>query len=322
MITLFLGLVYIMFGIYGWLASLELGIALSRLVRPDAAGSRRAQALFTPLWEITNVFLVFGFTGFAVLFSNALPAVSRLLLSTLVVAMVALLARAALVLYVFYGNRPAGNTWYNYGFALASVLVPAAFGAAGIKLLSGYDFWKTAPGIWMMLAMLSGLLALAVCFLAWVGRGDNRQVTYVSRGLNIAFAALTAIGLQLAVNHGLDHLLGLPFVYLMLVVTFVPLWQVGLWRSAAHDESQMWWYLSIIALVAPVLLAFANRPFLAYPSQTVAGAYAATAYGMAGIVGLAIIFPVLMIGFGLLVWLLRTPRSPGSKPSPVKTRSR
>src|SRR5689334_18260942 len=91
-----------LFGIYLWLSSIACAAALARLFPTIAGADNRSRLFFTPLWEVTNVFLVFGFTAFSVFFNNALVPINSAVLPILSVGMVALLLRASLVLYMFY----------------------------------------------------------------------------------------------------------------------------------------------------------------------------------------------------------------------------
>ena len=299
-------LVFVLFGVYGWLCGVEVGISFLRLL-PSSTLTKSGLALFTPMWEVTNVFLVFGFTGFAVLFNNALVPVSKAVLSSLVVALVALLIRALLVLILFYGKNKTGLTWQNLLFVLASLAVPLGFGAAGIVLLTGQGFWSSPAGWALFVSLCIGLLAMGAAFVYYVvGRTPHDRIHQVSRWLNLALSVVVLAVLQPILFHFQSHLVSYPLMFLMLLAIVLLAAQLLLWITAR--DRYAWWVLTVFSFAAPLLLSLANRPYLFFSDFTIEGAYGAAAYGPVAIIGLAVIFPVILIGFGFLTWLLVSPK--------------
>src|SRR5579862_4272239 len=121
-----------LFAVYGLACSAECGIVLKMLAKDKAS-----RLMFTPLWEVTNVLLVFGFTALAILFNGALVQLSHSLIATLSVALFAMLVRACLVLIIFYikDDDSLGHFWV-WLLAITTFLVPLSFAAPGIYLLT------------------------------------------------------------------------------------------------------------------------------------------------------------------------------------------
>jgi len=283
-----------LFGVYAICASIECGIVLKMLTRGPA--NRR---LFAPLWEITNVFLVFGFTALAMLFNGALNDISRALTATLAVALVSLLVRACVVLAIFYirGDEEL-PLWLVGLLALTTFLVPLSFASAGIYLLTGHLFWASWIGAVAGLAALSGLAGTGLLFV-------NRRSGSKSLALGEALAALWLLALGCALPlvslhtaNRLSHDSLLVLVVLAgLVLTaflgkYVGLLRVTLWLPAAA-----------VSLLAPVILGWANRPYLISGQLSLSSAYGAQTYGRAIIIALAVMLPLILLG-GWLFWRL------------------
>src|SRR5882672_8542287 len=118
MITASVIIIGLMFSVYAWLSAMEFGVALLRLW-PKLDSSKSAGRLFTPLWEVANIFLVLGFISFAALFNAALASVAHDVRSILVVGAATLGVRISTVFYIFY-HRPQkqGCSTANALFAL------------------------------------------------------------------------------------------------------------------------------------------------------------------------------------------------------------
>jgi cytochrome bd-type quinol oxidase subunit 2 len=111
-----------------------------------------------------------------------------------------------------------------------------------------------------------------------------------------------ALVLQQLVAARQPHLLVASFAIFVLLVAFVVLWQAALWFSAR--DRYMWWYLSLLAVVSPALLALANQPYLVYSSMSLHRAYGTHAHDDIAIACFGLFLPVILAGFGLLWWRL------------------
>lgn len=251
------------FSLYSLLSGVELGVALMRL-EPRFAPVRPSRRIFTPRWELTNVLLAGGAAGLAARFNDAAVAIVDATWPVLTVGLLALLLRAGLLAYLFATKAAPGGRLLNYGFVLASFVVPLSLGSAGIYMLTGEPFWQTGVGATLFASLAIGLVALAFGFVYYVGgRKAPQGVVLVSRACNLALAGLLAVVLVGVLHGGGSHLLNLPYAYLAVISSGIVLLQ-AVWL-AANREWRMWWGLALLALLAPFLMCLANYPYLVYP---------------------------------------------------------
>ena len=292
----------LLFGMYAWLSGLELGVALLRLSKN--LDPRKNQSLFTPVWEITNMIMVFAFVAFGVFFNNVLPRLDGTVFGILAVTMTALLARACLVLYMYHIKSRPGVNLVNLLFVVCSALVPLGFAAIGVYLLTGRLFWYTHAGWTLFLVAKLGLLSLAASFVLFQTKRRSTLLRLAVTGLTVTWAAFGTLALQ----HVLPtHLLGSGFVAWTALLDLVLLYTAVL--LFLHREQHLWIGLSIVAILAPIVWALTNLPYLVFPGLLTA-AYGAQAYDKATLIGLAVVAPFMILGAVLFIRLYTTqPRS-------------
>lgn len=284
----------LMFGLYAVASSIELGIVLALLKNPKSSVAK----LFTPLWEVTNVFLVFGFTATAIVFSSALPKLSHKLLSTLVIAIVALVVRALVVLKIFYLNSQSKKN--RQLFALCNLAIPISFAAAGIYMFTGQYFWQSFNGLALLFSAIFGMLSIGMLA---VERAEPQEklvsveltmsVWLLGLGSIVPFASmLSHIHYQKAPLITLSFLTILGFFAALLKLTTKP--NLALWKIAGT-----------IGLVSPILLALANRPYFIAKDTLLSSAYSGGAYVGFFVIGALVTTPLLLIGFRLFWQLMR-----------------
>jgi len=70
-------------------------------------------------------------------------------------------------------------------------------------------------------------------------------------------------------------------------------------------KKKLWLAASAVALAAPILLAWANRPYLIFGKLNLASAFGAQAFAPVVLVGFAVCFPLIAFGFWLFAKLLK-----------------
>lgn len=286
-------LVASLFSIYGLSAAVECGIVVN-MIRRDVTSRK----MFTPLWEITNVFLVFGFTALAMLFNNALQSISHDLISTLAAALFAMLIRAALVLGIFYiKDEDTVPNWQVWLFAVGTFLVPVSFSAAGAYLLTGQPFWHTTLG-WVLV-----MLSFVSMFAGGVSIIKSKVIKPAFSHISFAFWML-CLGsvLPLAVLHTNNNLALWPFgaiEAMSLGGLTLLLAGIVLKRRIALRS-----YTVAILLAVPILLAWANKPYLISGKMSLENAFGAQTYANAVVVGLIVMLPIIVGGGWMFVRLL------------------
>lgn len=286
----------VFFSLYGLACSVECGVAINMLL----GYKQKSRRFFTPLWEVTNVFLLLGFTAVAIFFNNALQNLGAALLSTLVFALFALLIRITILLVLFYfrpGHLPKSGVWL---FVITSFVVPLSLSAGGIYLLMGEPFWSSIVGWVLMICVILGIVAIGKLFLD--GQSDTKKkwsgLVLYSAWLMVLGSFLplaiiySGIGFQKWAVAALDLLsiVGLLIAYLVIV---------------GKTKFRLKYYAGFVGLAAPLLMALANRPFLFRDKITLADAYDAASYAGAFLVGSAIILPIVVLGFWPFIKLVR-----------------
>jgi hypothetical protein len=262
-------------GFYGWLSGIEIGIGMLRLLHKTTL-TRYGIGLFRPLWLVTTLFLAISIASFASFFRKDLSFFSGAIRTTLFVGIALLVIRAIAVIYIFYGKKHrSGFSAQNIVFLILSFGVPLTIGAVGVSMLSGASFWSNGTGWLLMCALFLGLLALAGAFVYFiVGLTPQGRTRTISRLLNTAFCVFVAVFVQRSLALHYAHILTLPFIIFTVLIGLIIIWQVILHLSG--QERYMWFYLSLVALSAPLLLALANRPYLIYPNALVSATYSPT----------------------------------------------
>ncbi len=288
----------IFFALYGLACSVECGVALSFL----AGHQKRTRKYFTPLWEVTNVFLVFGFTSVAMLFNNALPVLSHALLSTLVIGLLALLLRACIALVLFYWRPDDVPKWGAWLFALTCFAIPLSFTAAGVYLLTGQMFWQTLVGVMLMASALLGIVAIGSLAL---GRSSDPKKLISDEVLLAAWLLFLGSLLPLSVVYSGAHLQHWPIaaIDLLSILGLLLAYVV----TSGKTNFKLKYYAGFVGLVTPLLLAWANRPYLVNGKIKLDDAFGASSYAGAFLLGSAIIFPLVALGLWLFIKLVRSP---------------
>lgn len=258
-------LLSLLLGLYAWLSTAESSIALLRLAPRLDTGAVAKRAVFTPRWEVTNALLVVGVFGFTVVFNDALVSIMQAMLPVIIIGTTALVARVAAAFYLARAKVGSGDaTFASKALVLSNSTVLLSLATVGVYLLLGHAFWQTASGWIFMLSAAALLLALSLSFMYWrAGSKASQRLQWASRVSIALFTAFGAIIGQLVVRANSPHLLTVPFALFVLIISCTLLWQGALFTTKRADHG-MWWCMSLIVVITPVLLALANRPWLVY----------------------------------------------------------
>lgn len=293
-----------LFAVYAVLCSIEFGIALVGLFPRLATQPKRSQQLFTPLWEITNVFLVFGFIGTAVLFNGSLSLFSHHLIPELATIVLALITRAVVVLLLFYGKQTRQQQLLKWLFGLTNLVIPLSFAAAGVYALTGLQFWQTGLGWLFMSLAVFGLFTIGISFLNRIKTTVEQPfIQWLLTGLLGSWCLLVGFALPVSFAHSFSPLSNGPIAVLSLIAGVV-LFSYSIVALALHKLHLTWYHSILLGLATPILLAWANRPFLISGQLTLDDSFGAQAYIHTLIIGLLVILPLLLVGFYLFGRLL------------------
>ena len=291
-------LISALLGIYALASAVEYGIVLKMLARDEAS-----RKMFTPLWEVTNVFLIFGFTGLSILFNGALTHLSHALIGTLGVAIVIMLVRACLVLSIFYiKDSDTISRWLLWPFALATFLAPLSFTAAGVYMLTGQLFWRSVIGCVLMLGAITGLAAVGLLIM---NRKSKARDQLSGRLAAAVWFLILGCVLPLLTQHVANNFQGWPIAALVGISAL----GLGLMILELEHKLRLWQYAALACVAVPVLLALANRPYLISGQLSLASAYGAQTYGSVIVIGLAVMLPLITLGGWLFIKLLSSPKN-------------
>jgi len=292
----------IIVSVYAVLASIEAGIALTmvlpKLTNNSAVGSR----IYTPIWEITNVFLVIASTIMSVIFNNVLPHLAHIAFVPLFFAGASLLTRAISGLYIFYSQNKVGIL-PKLLLIISSYLAPLSIAVIGIDFFTGKSVWSSRPGL---VLISSAMLGISVIGLAFANR-HKAAITQQMRYTLYALFALWAIDLGFMLPHTLmkfdNTLLRTPLTILIAVIAISTI-SFFLYSAVKNKLYELYQYAILIGLITPILLGIDLRPYLINRVITIDHAYGAAAYQSSILVGAIISLPILGVGFYLLFKLL------------------
>ncbi|MDR3581770.1 MAG: cytochrome d ubiquinol oxidase subunit II [Candidatus Pacebacteria bacterium] len=301
--------------LYAVLLMIECGatvfVAVPELLGAGGGGEKMAAVYIAPLWETTNVFLVFAFVSLMAFFPGAVSIWGRALAVPFFVFLAVMGVRAIAMLLVFY--RKGAGRFAKALLVCAALASPAVF-AAGIV---PYFLTAGAPyGGGPLLAFCLGGFALAATFL-----------------VSFSFFGYLAARRAVRTTHSMDFLTTFFALVFILVVILLFLMMPVLvphiaGGAAFHASSSFFAGLSVLELVLLVPsrrdrkdkgrrfalsvalfaaaffgIAFAQLPYLVYPAVTVMGAFTdpATAHAMFLVFGAGAL--VTLPSLGILYYL-------------------
>jgi cytochrome d ubiquinol oxidase subunit II len=264
-----------------------------------------------PVWEANHVWLIFMITGLFTAFPPAFAALAVALYLPLTLAMIGIVLRGAAFAFRAHGRDAVGDPEpWGVVFGAASILTPAALGAAAAAVASGairvvdgrvttgpLAGWTTPLAADLALLAVSLCAYLAATYLMVETEDDPElQADFRRRAVaaGVASGAFALAGLVLAWLQArplLDELLGRGLPLLVLAVLNGPLALVAVLRG--HPRVAR---LAVAAQVVFVLWAWAvgQWPALVPPDLTIQGTAAPVAT-------LSLMLVVVAVGMALLL---------------------
>ncbi|HUC95369.1 MAG TPA: cytochrome d ubiquinol oxidase subunit II [Candidatus Saccharimonadia bacterium] len=294
-------LIVIMFSVYGLLTSIECGVCWTMLF-PKLTNNPRSNNIYTPIWEITNVFLVFGMTAMAMFFNGGLVKIIDKNAYLLFIAGLGLLVRAVTGLYIFYVRKnPAKLS--KFILLCASYLTPICIGCVGIYLFTGHKFSATHLGQTLLLSIFFGLTLIGIAFANRFKLKIVNKVKYTLYALYLVWAILLGYFLPKTAQSLNVNLVRLPLALIALIIATSTIVYFGF--AAMKDKvHELYQFVMAVAFIVPVILAVDLRPYLIFNNITLAKAYGASAYQYSIIVGTIICTPLLLFAGYLIFKLL------------------
>lgn len=235
--------------LYSLLAAIDFGAGFlfwwSDLRRRNLAAQQVIMRYLSPVWETTNVFLIFFLVGMIGYFPRAAATFGVLLLVPAGGALVLILLRGSFL--AFHHLSEKGHRLFPFIFGLTGLLVPLflvpfvavsedtrALSPAGAVRAGVGEVLFHPLSVTVMLVALTAMLSLSSIFLTWYAahNGEAQAFRYFHR----------------------VACWGMPPMVLAALLLLVALWRFVPWHAAALVQYWPWHLLAVLCLIAAWLL--------------------------------------------------------------------
>ncbi len=317
--------------LYTVLSAIDFGAGFlfwwARPGRSDSAAQRVIMRYLSPVWETTNVFLVFFVVGLVGYFPLAAVTYGVLLFVPLGVALILILLRGAFLAFSHLSEK--GQRIFPLIFGLSSLLIPVflvlfvavsengrAVSANGMPQAGVAEVLASPLSITFVLVALTAMLYLASVFLTWyAARFQERQALRYFRQVARWFAPLLLLA-ALLLGVSLEvfapwHAAALEQFWpwhLLAALCFGGAWLL-LIRQPRTSEAR-WYGLALLLSVGLFGLVFytfwfSHLPYLVYPAlrldNTATNPAMFTALTVTVLGGSVILIPCLLFLYGFFL---------------------
>lgn len=268
------------------------------------------QRYLSPVWEVTNVFLVFFFVGIIGFFPKTAFYYGTTLLVPVSIGIILLAIRGSYYAFETYGAR--GHKGYSFMYGVAGLLIPASLSivltiseGGFVTMVDGQpvlDYWVlfTSPLTWAIVVLsIVATLYISAVFLTWyANKARDVEATNLLRKYALIWSLptmITAGGIIVELrNHNPEHYSNIQTFWPMFLVSFImfigTVWLI--WKRQNYG-------LAFFLLVGQFVFAFfgygaSHYPYLLYPYLTIYDSFTNPAMAISLIV-------VFILGLGLLI---------------------
>jgi cytochrome d ubiquinol oxidase subunit II len=282
---------------------MESGIILS-MIFPSLTNLKNKKVnLYTPIWELTNVFFIFGITAFFVLFNNAIVQVSKFALVPLAIGGFGLLLRAIFGIYVFY-SRNQIKAWTKICLLIASYITPLSLSFVGAYLFTDKNTWDSSTGIYIVISTFIGISLIGLSFANRFKQKIVDRTKYLLYLLFMVWAIIIGYLIPRSLSSFPEPMLRAPLTALAL--SFAVCTVIYFLYCAVKDKAhELYQFCLLLGFITPIFFSLDLRPYIIYGSLTIDQGYGAQAYQSSIIIGTIITLPLLILGFILLYKILR-----------------
>ncbi|MED3801100.1 cytochrome d ubiquinol oxidase subunit II [Lysinibacillus xylanilyticus] len=304
---------------YVIVASIDFGAgffnAYSLLIGKNHILTNIIKRYLSPVWEVTNVFLVFFFVGIVGFFPQTAFYYGTILLVPVSISLVLLAIRGSYYAFESYGAR--GHIGYTLTYGVAGLLIPASLSVVFAIAAGGYvdivdgqpvlNYWTlyTSPFAWSIVVLsIAAVLYISAVFLTWYAhKAKDKEATNLMRRYALAWAAplmVSALGIMYEMKFinpkSYDNMVNLWWVFAVSAVLFI-ITVALIWMRKNYG-------LAVGLLIAQFAVAFfaygiAQYPYLLYPYLTIYDSFTSTqmaiALVIAFILGLCLLIPSLFL---------------------------
>jgi cytochrome d ubiquinol oxidase subunit II len=273
------------------------------------------QRYLSPVWEVTNVFLVFFFVGIVGFFPKTAFYYGTILLIPASIAIILIAIRGSYYAFETYGSR--GHKGYTFMYGLSGLFIPASLSIVLTISEGGFvsmvndhpelDYWAlfTSPLTWSIVMLsLAAVLYISAVFLTWyANKAQDKNATMLLRKYALIWAGpliITAAGIIVELReHNAEHYARLMDVWWLFGLSFIlflgTVWLI--WKRGKYG-------LAFGLLTGQFTLAFfaygiSHYPYLLYPYLTIYDSFTNEAMAIAlitaFIAGLCLLIPSLWL---------------------------
>ncbi|MEK3976575.1 cytochrome d ubiquinol oxidase subunit II [Psychrobacillus sp. FSL K6-2684] len=273
------------------------------------------QRYLSPVWEVTNVFLVFFFVGIIGFFPKTAFYYGTTLLVPAGIALILLGIRGSYYAFETYGSR--GHKGYSFMYGLSGLLLPASLSTVltiseggFIEMINGspsldYNALFISPLTWSIVALsLTSVLYISAVFLTWyANKAGDVKATNLMRKYALIWSfptIITAGGIIVELrSHNVEHynnMLDISWAFGLSFLLFLgTVWL--LWKKRKYGLA--FGLLAGQFLIAFFAYGFSHKPYLLYPYLTIYDSFTNEAMAISLIIvfilGLALLIPSLYL---------------------------
>lgn len=329
MVLEILGISVLWFFLFGYviIASIDFGAgffnAYSLIRRNDHIVSNIIKRYLSPVWEITNVFLVFFFVGIVGFFPQTAFYYGTILLVPASVALILVAIRGSYYAFESYSGI-SGHKGYAIAYGVSGLFIPAAFSViltiseGGFVTMQGdqpvldYKELLTSPLSWSIVVLsIIAVLYISAVFLTWYAqKAGDHTASELMRKYALTWAIpliVSALGIIIELkalgNWHYAQMVDLSWLFALSGIVFLAtVWL--LWAKVKYG-------LAVILLIVQFAIAFfaygiSHYPYLLYPYLTLHDSFTNEAMAIALVVafvaGLVLLVPSLYLVFKLFVF--------------------
>ncbi|GEN45583.1 cytochrome d ubiquinol oxidase subunit II [Alkalibacillus haloalkaliphilus] len=243
------------------------------------------QRYLSPVWEVTNVFLVFFFVGIIGFFPSTAYYYGSILLIPVSISIILLAIRGSYYAFETYGNK--GHRGYAFMYGATGLILPASLSVVLTISEGGFvdmtdngpflDYWAlfSSPLTWSIVVLsVSAVLYISAVFLTWyANRAGDFKATKLLRRYALIWALptiVTAGGIVYELrSHNPEHFESLMNLWWMFAISLVfflfSVWFI--WKKKNYGMA----FLLLIGQFAFAFYAYgiSKYPYLLYPHLTV-----------------------------------------------------
>lgn len=324
-----LGISVLWIFLFGYIivASIDFGAgffnAYSLLTKKNHILSKVIKRYLSPVWEITNVFLVFFFVGIVGFFPQTAYYYGTILLVPASIALILLAIRGSYYAFESYSGL-RGHKGYAFAYGLSGLLIPASLSVVltiseggfismsenGPKL--DYATLFTSPLAWSIVVLsITAVLYISAVFLTWYSKkAGDLQASDLMRKYALVWAIpliVSAFGIIIELrstgNWHYDQMVDLWWLFIVSGILFLAtIWL--LWGKVKYG-------LAVVIMILQFATAFfaygiSHYPYLLYPYLTIHDSFTneemAIALVIAFIAGLCVLIPSIYLVFKLFIF--------------------